>query len=70
MVDTVGAGDAFAGAWIWADLNGYSARECGTIANAMGAASVGKRGGGRNVAPCADVQALLDENRTGIKLSC
>lgn len=70
VVDTVGAGDAFAGAWIWADLNGFSARECGTIANAMGAASVKKRGGGRNAPSRAEVQALLDQHNTGISLSC
>ncbi len=70
VVDAVGAGDAFAGAWIWADLNGFSARECGTIANAMGAASVGRRGGGRNVPSRADVAAILAENNTGIILTC
>ena len=70
VVDTVGAGDAFAGAYIWADLNGYSALECGTIANAMGAASVGKTGAGRNAPSCAEVQSLLDREITGINLSC
>lgn len=70
VVDAVGAGDAFAGAWIWAELNGYSARECGTIANAMGAASVQKSGAGRNVPSVAAVQSLLDREQTGIKISC
>lgn len=70
VVDAVGAGDAFAGAWIWADLNGFSAQECGTIANAMGAASVQRAGAGRNVPSGADLQSLLDRERTGINLSC
>ena len=70
VVDAVGAGDAFAGAYIWADLNGYSPLECGTIANAMGAASVTKAGAGTNVPSGADVQSMLDDHKTGIQISC
>ena len=70
VVDTVGAGDAFAGAYIWADLNGYSPRACGAIANAMGAASVANAGAGASVPSSADVQSLLDRENTGINLSC
>ncbi len=68
--DTVGAGDAFAAAFIWADLNGYSLAECGTISNAMGAASVRKLGAGSNVPTATELQFLLDRDATGIKIIC
>ncbi len=70
VVDSIGAGDAFAAAWIWADLQGYSRAECGTIANAMGAASVTRPGAGSNAPAREDVQALLDAKETGIRLRC
>lgn len=70
VVDSIGAGDAFAAAWIWADLNGYSPAECGTIGNAMGAASVGRAGAGRNVPSRAQLQRVLDQQNTGVTLTC
>lgn len=68
LVDSVGAGDAFAAALMWARLNRFSLEDCGKIANAMGAASVQKIGAGRNVPSRAEVQAVLDANHIGIKL--
>jgi len=37
VVDTVGAGDCFGGAFVWAHLSGFSLPQCAKIANAMGA---------------------------------
>lgn len=70
LVDTIGAGDAFDAAFIWAQLHGYSAADCGTIANAMGAAQVSRAGAGRNAPARDEVQFILDANETGIQLSC
>lgn len=70
VVDTIGAGDAFDAAFIWAQLQGYSAADCGRIANAMGAASVKKVGAGRNVPTLGEVQEILDVNGIGINLTC
>ena len=52
------------------DLQRHTLADCGTIANAMGAASVARAGAGRNVPSRAELQALLDANRRRIDLSC
>ncbi len=70
VVDSIGAGDAFAAAFIWARLAGFAIADCAAIANAMGAASVAKAGAGRNVPTCGEVQAILDANKRGIELPC
>ena len=70
VVDTIGAGDVFAAAFIWSRAQGYALADCGTIANAMGAASVTKAGAGRGAPSCSEIQALLDEHKTGLNLSC
>lgn len=70
VVDTIGAGDVYAAAFIWSRAQGYALKDCGTIANAMGAASVTKAGAGRGAPTFSEVQALLDKHKTGLQLSC
>ena len=70
VVDTIGAGDSFSAAFIWSRLQGYSLADCGTIANATGAASVMKAGAGRGAPTCNEIQTLLDKHKTGLQLSC
>jgi sugar/nucleoside kinase (ribokinase family) len=59
LVDTVGAGDCFDAAFIYGRLHGLDWRESAELANAAGAASVQKRGSGRNVPTRAEVEAVL-----------
>ena len=70
VIDTIGAGDAYAAAFIWSRAQGYALADCGTIANAMGAASVTKAGAGRGAPTRSEIQALLDKHKTGLQLSC
>ena len=70
VADTIGAGDAYAAAFIWSQLQGYALEECGTIANAMGAASVTKAGAGRQAPTRNEIQTLLDKHNAGLELSC
>ena len=49
VVDTVGAGDAFAAAFIAGWLRGGTPRACGVLANAMGALVATQRGAGTRI---------------------
>jgi sugar/nucleoside kinase (ribokinase family) len=70
VVDMVGAGDCFDAAFLAGYLNGLSLWECGRLANAMGAAAVGKRGAGRNMPTCDEVMALLRQVGDRIDFPC
>lgn len=62
VIDTVGAGDAFAAAFIAGSLRGGSWRECAALANAMGAATVATRGAGRRIPPAERILELLGDD--------
>ncbi len=67
--DTNAAGDAFAAAFIHAWLSRWEPVKLLAFANAVGAAKVRKIGSGSQVPTAAEVQAVLDEFQTGIKLN-
>jgi sugar/nucleoside kinase (ribokinase family) len=64
--DTTGAGDAVAAALILAWLSGYDLPATAALANAAGAATVQRLGGGLNLPGVAEINALLQ--REGIAL--
>jgi len=57
--DTAGAGDAFAAACIYAQLNGYSLQKMGELANAVGAATVSRVGTGTALPTKDEVMQLV-----------
>ena len=59
VIDTVGAGDSFAAAFIAGYLRGGSWRDCATLANAMGALTTTRRGAGTRIPPREDLLRLL-----------
>lgn len=62
VVDTVGAGDAFAPAFIAGRLRGGTPRECAVLANAMGALAVTQRGAGTRIPPRERLRELLADH--------
>lgn len=62
VVDTVGAGDAFAAALMAGRIRGGSWRDCAALANAMGAAVVSTQGAGRRVPGAARLAAILGDD--------
>ena len=60
--DTAGAGDAFAAACVYGYVHGFSPEQLGTLANAVGSASVAKLGTGTRLPQKQDVAQLLREH--------
>lgn len=70
VVDTSGAGDCFDAAFVAGLLRGLALADCGRLANAMGAAAVGRAGAGRNAPTCADVMAILQGAGDEVNYAC
>ena len=62
VVDTVGAGDAFAPAFIAGWIRGGSPRACATLANAMGALAATQRGAGTRIPPRERLLEMLADH--------
>ncbi len=69
VVDTVGAGDSFAAAFIAGILRGGSLRASATLANAMGALVATQRGAGTRIPPRESLLDLLEDNPEASELA-
>lgn len=69
VVDTVGAGDSFAAAFIAGWLRGGEARDCAVLANAMGALVATQRGAGTRIPPREELLALLADHPAALALA-
>lgn len=69
VVDTVGAGDSFAAAFIAGWLRGGTPRECAVLANAMGALVATQRGAGTRIPPRDRLLELLADHPTALALA-
>lgn len=65
--DPTGAGDAFAAAFIYATLAGWSPSTIITFANAMGAAKVQKVGSGTQVPTADEIRDILHHNHVHLE---
>ncbi|MDX1991766.1 MAG: 5-dehydro-2-deoxygluconokinase [bacterium] len=62
VVNFLGAGDAFAGGFIWARLNGWGWRKAARLGNACGALIVSQQGTGNAMARLDEVVAFVEAN--------
>lgn len=70
VVDTIGAGDCFAGAFLAGRLRGLDLLDAARLANAMGAATVQKAGAGRNAPSCVEVMDILARAGERLEFPC
>jgi sugar/nucleoside kinase (ribokinase family) len=66
--DLAGAGDCFAAAFVYGYLSGWDLERTATVANAMGAAKVQKRGTGRQAPTLDELRAVLGAHRPDLLL--
>lgn len=69
-VDTMGAGDSFLGALMFAWLSGCDVETCVTLANAAGAVKASKFGTGTKVPTFDEVVAILGKNGYNVPEEC
>ena len=62
VVDTTGAGDAFAAGFLYAELRGWSSTDAALLANAMGAAAAAVLGAGAAMPGLAEVTRVLERD--------
>lgn len=69
VIDTVGAGDSFAAAFIAGWLRGGGPRDCAVLANAMGALVATQRGAGTRIPPRDRLLDLLSDQPAALALA-
>jgi sugar/nucleoside kinase (ribokinase family) len=69
VVDTVGAGDSFAPAFIAGWIRGGDLRACATLANAMGALAATQRGAGTRIPPRERLLEMLSNHPEALALA-
>lgn len=69
-VDSMGAGDSFLGALMFAWISGGDQDTCVTLANAAGAVKVSKYGTGTKVPTFGEMVAILEENGYNVPAEC
>jgi sugar/nucleoside kinase (ribokinase family) len=69
VVDTVGAGDSFAAAFIAGWIRGGALRDCAVLANAMGALTATQRGAGTRIPPRERLLEMLADHPAPLALA-
>lgn len=70
VIDTMGAGDSFIGALMYAWTEGFDKDTCFILANASGAVKASKLGTGSQVPTFEEIVAILEENGYNIPKIC